>query len=218
MLHLLCTSELVEWFSLAASSFLSVAVIVVTIVTSLFNYKIQKQLALITKDSASWPFKIEIVDSLIEFDKQYYEVCTRLLITESITQNDVDESFRNLDKMLTSLYADLRKLQTFYDSNSRIIMNINNLYSETAELYSSFIRCRFLLVDDIKIGINNINTTVTLKSCTKYVQEIIHNTDRFTLYTQRMNQESIDFIKQYAKVFDLLEKYNLTDILSSSAK
>lgn len=221
MIKFLCDSSSIDIASIIVSGFLSIVIIVVSIVTSWFNYRIQKDIAKvnqvsaeISKKAATLPLKIEIVDNLVEFDSDFYHICTKLIINTSPSEELISDTKIKFDEMLSKLYAIKLKAKAVFVNEDMVLKNIETLYVESEKLYVNLLGCKDVIRQDLINAYLTRETLQQLKNCNRIVGDILDNEGNFSLFTYQMDQKSIEFIKQFLVVFHLLDQFDFKDMMS----
>lgn len=224
---LLAESSISDWVSVGVSGFLSIVLIVVTIITAKINCRVQdkiakanqesanigKETAQLTKEAAMLPLKLEIMDSLSSFDKHYYDVCTKLFLIDSISIKEIDWAHFELDDMITQIYADEIKLRAVCSTDDNFYKIVDRIYLETKQLYRLLGQCKDKIVGDLTEGRKKLKDVPQLKICKDLVADVFKNEVNFNLYICNMDRKTIDFIKQYIVVYDDLDKINYKDLM-----
>ena len=205
------TSIVMDILTIVMSSVLSIVLIVVTVLTGKRSNKIQMNMGQFNRQAALLPFKFEIINSFLKFDKDFYTVCTQIIEFNGINQADINNKIVEFNNMITEFNENIVKMRIVFNGKSETLMQPFKLILEKAEdLYTTMRSCnkKGFLYNDMQLGYNNkINK---LFGCTKIVQDILSNTTNFSIFTDGMNELTKVFLGKYVKFFELLrdmEKY-----------
>ncbi len=223
MLKLLCNQISVDIASIVVNAFFSAVIIAVSIITLVMNLKVQKtnckiqeDIASSNKESAVLPFKIEIINSLMSFTKQFYDNCTKLFLNNSVNLGNVANSLSKLEDMFSQLYVTKLKLSTVSSVDSDFYNVFNRLYDATDKLYRDMAACIVanVIVSDLQKGYQVRTSTPQLKNCKELEKDIFNNPVNFSIYTLNMDSKSVEFIKQYTKVYNILDELKYKEFLN----
>ena len=191
--------------AIVMSSILSIVLIVVTIVNAQRSNKIQMNMSQFNRQASLFPFKSEIINSLLKFDKNFYTVITQVIEFNGVSQADIDYKIVEFNNMITELDEDIVKMGiVFNGKSSTLVEPFKHILDKAENLLITMRSCnnRKLLYPDMQLGYNN--RTQKLLGCTKLVRDILSNTTNFSIFTDGMNAQTKVFLGQYVEVFNLL--------------
>lgn len=229
MLRMLCSSEAIDIASIVVSGFLSLVLIIVTIISAVSNCKVQKKIAKANQDSAEIgketacmnkevaiiPFKLKIIDSVSMYEDKFYNACTKLFLRDEniINDSDIKNSLEQLDLLTTQIYTDIIKIRAVCVQENNFFIVINKILCEVKKLYIYMGRYKSVLVNDLNHAKQKLRDEPQLKICEDLVKDVFQKEDNYKIYMCDLDRRTKEFIDQYILVYLELDEINYKDLI-----
>lgn len=196
----------IEIASIIVSGFLSLILIGVTIANIVLNIKAMK-------DSSRFPIKTNLVNALLNYDSQFYLLCTKIINNKISDINYVEKSVTKLDDLNTELYEDIIKIKCAFPKNQELIVMLDNLYKESEYLCINMEKCKAdLLLDVAKAWVNIEDNKIQHEFL---IKDLLGDKEKFDIFIQGLHSDTIKFLENFVKVNQLLEKIDYQKFMNS---
>ena len=178
----------IEIASIIVSGFLSLILIRVTIANIVLNIKAMK-------DSSRFPIKTNLVNALLNYDSQFYLLCTKIVNNKISDINYVEKSVTKLDDLNTELYEDIIKIKCAFPKNQELIVMLDNLYKESEYLCINMEKCKAdLLLDVAKAWVNIEDNKIQHEFL---IKDLLGDKEKFDIFIQGLHSDTIKFLENF---------------------
>ena len=187
--------------SIIFSTVMSAVLIIVTVVIAKTNGKVQKSISVSNRLSAELPIKLKVFELANSYGVDLYNYFSKVWNDGSLGSFSVDDVITKLDEMNTNLSV-LSTMLKVTSANHAFIETIDELYSESDELYVRLNKCKNNYVADLITGHKNMAALQNIKN---FIADCLINQQNYVHYAQNISTDTLNFLEQYKNLYTLLE-------------